>query len=270
MMIAQDLKTKEKDNTDINSIPNSNNDTRLFMTNFIHAIQFCHLCHKGKISPVFYSLSTSPEIKTWFKDLENSNKLGVKSNQKRSKTTMQSPETDEDLSSPESKISRKDKHFLNAMLKIPETLYKTMMHSALDRNEKEPGFARLEHHKKIMILNPSAIPPFDDPAPSPTDFYSSFLSNKSQLKAKDMLSHRYLVDKVSFNPSASFVNCLWNGDFLWILPDSPSGISIFYCPESKSRNAHELEKERALALADKIKQGDIKKLTTQKLYIIQL
>jgi hypothetical protein len=117
-----------------------------------------------------------------------------------------------------------------------------------------------------MILNASAIPPFDDPAPSPTEFYSSFLKKKSQLKAKDMLSHRYLVDKVSFNPSASFVNCLWSGDFFWILPDSPSGISIFYCPESKSLNANELEKERALALADKIKQVDIEKLTKQKLH----
>jgi hypothetical protein len=82
-----------------------------------------------------------------------------------------------------------------------------------------------------------------------------------------MLSHRYLVDKVSFHPSASFVNCLWNGDFFWVLPDSPSGISIFYCPESKSLNANEVEKERALALADKIKQVDIEKLTKQKLHI---
>jgi hypothetical protein len=82
-----------------------------------------------------------------------------------------------------------------------------------------------------------------------------------------MLTHRFLIDKISFNPSAAFTNCIWSGDFFWILPDSPSGISIFYCPECKSLNAHELEKERALALADKIKQGDIEKMSKQKLYL---
>jgi len=29
-----------------------------------------------------------------------------------------------------------------------------------ERDEKEPGFARREQHKKNMILNPSATPPF--------------------------------------------------------------------------------------------------------------
>jgi hypothetical protein len=82
-----------------------------------------------------------------------------------------------------------------------------------------------------------------------------------------MLTHRFLIDKVSFNPSASFTNCLWSSDFFWILPDSPLGISIFYCSKSKSLNTHMLEKERALALADKIKQGDIEKMTKQKLYL---
>jgi len=45
--------------------------------------------------------------------------------------------------------------------------------------------------------------------------------------------------------------CLWSGDFFWILPNFPSGISIFYFPKSKSLNAHELEKKRNLAGADK-------------------
>ncbi len=153
------------------------------------------------------------------------------------------------------------------MLKISDTLDNNMLRTSKDRDEKEPGFARLEHHKKSMILNASAVPPFEFPAETPTEFYASFLSKKSQLTAKDMLTHRFLVDKISFNPSASFTNCLWSGDFFWILPDSPSGISIFYCPESKSLNAYELEKERSFALADKIKQGDIDKVTKQKLYI---
>jgi len=175
----EDESSDPQQNIDNLNGSNPNTDKNPFMTDFIHAIQFCHLCHKGKISPVFYTLSSSSNIKNWFYDLQNLNKLGTKTNQKRSKNTIQSPEKDEDLSSPESKISRKDKHFLNAMLKIHETLDKNMIRSALDRDEKEPGFARLEHHKKIMILNASAIPPFDDPAPSPTEFYSSFLKKKS-------------------------------------------------------------------------------------------
>jgi hypothetical protein len=75
------------------------------------------------------------------------------------------------------------------------------------------------------------------------------------------------MKRITFNPSASFVSYLWNSDFFWILPDSPSGISIFDCPETKLLNTYELEKERSFALADKVKQSDIDKLAKQKLYI---
>jgi hypothetical protein len=34
-----------------------------------HIIQFCHLCAKGKIPPVLYSLSTTIEIDKWFESL---------------------------------------------------------------------------------------------------------------------------------------------------------------------------------------------------------
>ncbi len=50
--------------------------------------------------------------------------------------------------------------------------------------------------------------------------------------------------RITFNPSATFVPYLWNSIFLWILPDSPSGISILFCPETKSLNSFELKKER--------------------------
>lgn len=52
--------------------------------------------------------------------------------------------------------------------------------------------------------------------------------------------------------------------FFWILPDSPSGISIFYCPKTKSLNSSELERERNLALLDKVNTSDIEKLAKQK------
>jgi hypothetical protein len=247
--------------------PTGSKDPVRFLSQFIHVIQFCHLCYKGKISPVFYTLTTSPEIKSWYGSLMNTYDLIPRNTHKRLQSTPDSLASDNKITSPDSKISRKDKHFLNAMLKIHDTLDKNMLRNSKDREEKEPGFARLEQHKKNMILNASAIPPFDEQAETPTEFYASFLSKKSQLKAKDMLTHRFLIDKISFNPSAAFTNCIWSGDFFWILPDAPSGVSIFYCPESKSLNAHELEKERALALADKIKQGDIEKMSKQKLYL---
>jgi hypothetical protein len=45
------------------------------------------------------------------------------------------------------------------------------------------------------------------------------------------------------------------------------GLVFFFCPEAKSINAHDLEKERSFALADKVKNADIEKLSKQKLYI---
>ena len=53
--------------------------------------------------------------------------------------------------------------------------------------------------------------------------------------------------------------------FLFIFPDSLSGVSILFCSENKSLNAAELEKERTFALTDKIKAGDIEKLLKQEL-----
>jgi hypothetical protein len=82
-----------------------------------------------------------------------------------------------------------------------------------------------------------------------------------------MLLHRFHLDKLAFNPSASFVSNLWNCNFFWTLPDTPSGVSIFFCLEMESINASELERERSFALADKVKIRDIEKLSKQPLYI---
>jgi hypothetical protein len=60
---------------------------------------------------------------------------------------------------------------------------------------------------------------------------------------------------------------MWNCEFFWLLPDSPSGISIFFCPETKSLNYSDIEKECNLALADKIKPTDIEKLSKQKMFL---
>jgi len=133
-----------------------------------------------------------------------------------------------------------------------------------EKEEKEPGFKRLEIHKKNLILNASASPPFDQQADEPTEFYKLFLQKKTQFKAKEFLVHRLQIDNISFHPSSSFTKCLWNSDFLWLTPDFPSGLSIFFCPEISSLNSFELERDRNLALVDKIKQTDIEKLTKEK------
>jgi hypothetical protein len=104
-------------------------------------------------------------------------------------------------------------------------------------------------------------------AEKPTEFYSNFLANKSQFKAKDMFINQLHYEKISLDPSSSFIKNSWNCEFFWILLDSPSGISIFFCLKVKSANATEMEKERMLALADKVNLSDIEKLAKQKLFI---
>jgi hypothetical protein len=150
------------------------------------------------------------------------------------------------------------------MLKIHESFDNNISRTNKEKEEKEPGFKRLEYHKKNLILNASALPSFDQAADEPTEFYKNFLQKKTQFKAKDFLMHRLQVDNISYHPSSLFVNCLWNADFLWLTPDFPAGLSIFFCPAVSLVNSYELERDRNLALVDKIKQSDIEKLSKEK------
>jgi len=262
--------SKQVDDTDEKSVKSSsfsagNEKSGKMFVEFGHVLQFCYLCHKKKVTPVLYSADTTPTIDQWFNSisfacLRPATTSREKRQAQRNETDL---ESDEDVSSPEQKLSKKDHYFLSTMLKINEAMDKTYK----DRSDKEPGFNRLEEHRKNLILNASAIPPFDETAPHPTEFFTTFLSKKSQFKAKDMLVHRLQSEKICFNPGSSFVNNLWNCDLFWLLPDSPSGVSIFFCPETKSANASEIEKDHLLALADKVHLSDIEKLSKQKLYI---
>jgi len=191
--------------------------------------------------------------------------LGPKQSRPKCQASLTLDESDSDgsITSPDQKVSKKDQMFINALLKLHDSMDKTYK----EKSAKEPGFSRMEEHCKILVLNASASPPFTDPASSPTEFYTAFLAKKSQFKAKDMILHKLQSDRVAFNPSSSFINNLWNCEFFWLLPDTPSGISIFFCPETKSSNATEMEKERLLALADKVNISDMEKLSKQKLYI---
>jgi hypothetical protein len=230
--------------------------------NLLHVVQFCYLCLKGKISLVLYSLSSNKEIDNWHQALPlmSSHKQinhhpNYKTNESNSKACIQSPKK---------KISRKDNYLINTMIKLHDTIDK----NSKNKEEKDPGFTRLELHRKKLILNGSAVPPFDTEAPTPTEFYQSFLLKKSQFKAKGMLLHRFQIDKIAFHPHTTFVTNLWNCEFFCLLPDPPSGISsIFYCQEMKPTNTYETEREQYLALADKVKATDIEKPSKQKMYL---
>jgi hypothetical protein len=237
---------------------------KTMLSEFLHIMQFCHLCFKKKMPPVSYSVATTPAIETWFKSVSIA-VLHSDSNRSKRQASCDSDHSDseDEVSSPDQKLSKKDHYFLSTMMKINDAMDKNYK----DKSDKEPGFNRLEEHRKNLILNASAIPPFDEKATKPTEFLTAFLAKKSQFKAKDMLVHRLQSEKICFNPGSCFINNLWNCDFFWLLPDSPSGISIFFCPETKSANASDLEKDRLLALADKVNLSDIEKLAKQKLFI---
>ena len=68
--------------------------------------------------------------------------------------------------SPDPKISRKDQYFIHTMLKIHDTMDKNYK----EKTDKEPGFLRLEDHRKNLILNASALPPYNRKAPKATEF----------------------------------------------------------------------------------------------------
>ncbi len=83
------------------------------------------------------------------------------------------------------------------MLKIHESVDNTFTRSIKEKEDEEPGFNWLETHKKNMILNASAPPPYDLPASEPNEFFKSFLQKKTQFKAKEFLMHRlYVLDKL--------------------------------------------------------------------------
>jgi hypothetical protein len=72
-----------------------------------------------------------------------------------------------------------DNYLINSMIK----LHDTMDRNSKSKEDKDPGFKRIELHRKKLVLYASTITPFDTKASSPTDFYLSFLAKKSQFKA---------------------------------------------------------------------------------------
>lgn len=154
-----------------------------------------------EIPPVLYSLSLDQGTYTWFKSIRLLKGNSLISNKQINLSTPDSF-AESEISSPDNKISKKDHYLINAMIKLHDTMDKTLK----TKEEREPGFKRLESHRKRLILITSTSPPFTTEALNPTDFYTTFLSKKSQFKAKD-------TDKISFNPNPAFVTNLWNSEF---------------------------------------------------------
>jgi len=136
----------------------------------LHVIQFCHLCLMGKINPVLYLLSTDSEVMSWFNSICSSLSTKKQSLSKRQNPSTPDSDSDSGVSSPENKISKKDHYLINTMIKLHDTMDKSLKR----KEEKEPGFNCLESHHKKLILNASALPPFTKAADNPTKFYTSF------------------------------------------------------------------------------------------------
>jgi hypothetical protein len=202
--VDQDQDT-EKDDSAIKQ----NSTIVLQRKDILFAIQFCHLCAQGKISPALYSLANDQKVTEWFSSV--CHKINIKRSIASKRQAPSTPDSDSEsgVSSPEEKISKKDHYLINTMIKLHDTIDK----SSKNKEYKEPGFKRLETHRKTLILNASAVPPFNKAAEHPTEFFSNFLAKKSQFKAKDMLLHRFHSDKVAFNPNSTFVTNLWNAEF---------------------------------------------------------
>jgi hypothetical protein len=172
-----DLFSKEVSSPEVSPSPK-------FLSDFIHVIQFCHLCMKGKIPPVIYTLANSQEIQDWHSLISPYKVAPTSIDIQRPLDPAHQSDCDSEVPSPERKISKKDHYFINTMLKLHETMDKNSLKQTLEKEEKEPGFSCLESYRKNLILNASAVPPFDAPAAKQTEFYNSFLSKKKTIQSQ--------------------------------------------------------------------------------------
>jgi hypothetical protein len=197
----ENIKSPDEEDGKSTSLNQAPNDlaSKGILQEFVHVLRFCHLCYKKKIPPVSYSVDTTPAIDSWFQALSFNNLkvLSIRGKHQQQRDDDIS-DSDDDISSPDHKILKKDQVFLSTMPKINDAMDKNYK----EKSDMEPGFSRLEEHRKNLILNASAVPPYDNPASQPTEFFMTFLAKKSQFKAKDMILHRLQSDKISFNPGS--------------------------------------------------------------------
>jgi hypothetical protein len=112
------------------------------LDNIDYVIQFCHLCTLGKILPLTYSASPDSEITLWFSSLVPTRVNIPSSNKRAFHPTTDDTDDASEISSPENKVSKKDHYLINTMIKLHDTMDK----SSKSKEDKEPGFKRLESH----------------------------------------------------------------------------------------------------------------------------
>jgi hypothetical protein len=155
--------------------------SNMCLSSFVHILQFCHICFLKKVRPILFSVNLSPEVSRWFDSLTTALIRPRQSRQKRQSIEASTDyNSDSSESSPDLKVSRKDQIFINTLLKLHDSMDK--FHR--EKSDKEPGFSRLEEYRKNLILNASAIPPFTTAAATPTEFYTSFLAKRANLKPR--------------------------------------------------------------------------------------
>jgi hypothetical protein len=88
-----------------------------FLENFIHVVQFCHLCSKGKMPAIHYKLTTSPEIMKWFLYMMASCGLNYNNKSKKQFGLDNEDSVFKAISSLDCKVSRTDHHLLKTILK---------------------------------------------------------------------------------------------------------------------------------------------------------
>jgi hypothetical protein len=95
-----------------------------FLDNFIHVVQFCHLCAKGKIPAIHYKLASSPEIMKWFAYTMASCGIDINNKTKRP-IKLEDNDSDSDVNSCQGhKVSQTDQHLLKTILKINDNIDK--------------------------------------------------------------------------------------------------------------------------------------------------
>jgi len=122
-----------------------------FSEEFSHIIQFCQLCAWKKVPPVLYTLIDKKAVQPWLSSVHLTMGISRSKTLKRCKSD-ESPQEHDKCNKP----SRKNEQMRNTMIKLHECFDTSMTRSIKDKEEREPGFNRLEAHKKQLILNASA------------------------------------------------------------------------------------------------------------------
>ena len=183
-----------------------------------HIIQFCWLADDKQIPPLTYSNSSDPEVIKWASEIHE---LSIM------------PRGD-GLHPNATLAPDKDQTVVYTLMSMKQSLDSQRASQSKKDKEKQPGFKNLAHHTKQLILNATAVSPFEESAASPTEFLDKFLSKKTLQKAKILLQQCLKTEKITFAPNQGFVSSLHLGLWLWDSMDWISNCSIFFCPRPVS------------------------------------